>query len=251
MIASLPMYVWPELSDAHDRYWDLIRAELEAAGIRAPERLSQHLDESAAWTDPDLVLSQTCGMPYRNQLHDRVSLVGTPDFGVPGCEPGYYRSAIVVRADDTRDDVSEYRDAVLAFNGEGSQSGYAAIHHHVAPLGFWFAERLHTGSHAASVGAIAEGRADIASIDAVSWAMIVRYDDRAASLRILDLTEPTPGLPYIAARDADADATFAAVEAAIAGLDDTDRAALGIRGLVRISKRSYLAVPNPPQGRRP
>ena len=130
--------------------------------------LAQELEESVAWTDPELVLSQTCGMPYRTRLHVNVTLIGTPDFGVAGCAPGYYRSAIVVRRDDSRAELPEYRDAVLAYNNTDSQSGFAAIYHHVAPLGFWFGNRLHAGRHIDSVGAVAEGRADIASIDAVS-----------------------------------------------------------------------------------
>ncbi len=37
-----------------------------------------------------------------------------------------------------------------------------------------------------------------------------------------------------------------AITAAIAGLDDTTRAALMLRGLVAIPARAYLAVPTPP-----
>jgi len=117
------MYQRPELVAAHDRFWSLIRDGLLAAGIAAPERLSQAADENAVWADPSLVLSQTCGMPYRTRLRGRVALVGTPDFGVDGCGPGYYRSAIVVRAGDARRELKEYRDGVLAFNQTDSQSG--------------------------------------------------------------------------------------------------------------------------------
>ena len=62
---------------------------------------------------------------------------------------------------------------------------------------------------------------------------------------MLEYTAPTPGLPYITAGAADADATRAAVIAAIEGLSDDDRNALGLRGFVSIPKDAYLAVPNP------
>ncbi|NND03866.1 MAG: PhnD/SsuA/transferrin family substrate-binding protein [Acidimicrobiia bacterium] len=245
MIASLPMYLRPELADAHDRYWSLIRGGLEAAGIAAPERLSQDAAEEEVWLNPGLVLSQTCGMPYRIRLHERVALVGTPDFGLDGCSPGYYRSAIVVRADDPRRELGEFRDAVFAYNQTDSQSGYAAMYHHVAALGFWFERTMLSGGHAKSVEAVASGQADVASIDAVSWRLIERYGDTARELRVIDWTEPTPGLPYIAAGDAKVRAVAAAVTAAIDGLADDDRAALGIRALVSIPRRAYLAIPNP------
>ena len=57
---------------------------------------------------------------------------------------------------------------------------------------------------------------------------------------------PTPALPYIAAKGADADACFDAVQAAIAGLSQDDRDTLLLRGLVRIAAQDYLAVPTPP-----
>jgi hypothetical protein len=96
MIASLMMYARPELDPALGRYWQLIRRALAERGIDAPPALSNDAEEFAVWEAPDLVLSQTCGMPYRLRLHGSVSLIGTPDFGIEGCDPGYYRSAVVV-----------------------------------------------------------------------------------------------------------------------------------------------------------
>ncbi len=247
MIASLMMYARPQLDGAHRRYWRLIREHLRRAGIDSPEHLSQNAEEFLVWQHPDLVLSQTCGMPYRMWLHDKVSLVGTPDYGLDGCLPGYYRSALIVRADDPRSTPAAFRDAVFAYNQTFSQSGYAAPYWHLAPRGLWYENRLHTEGHLRSAQAVAEGRADIAALDAVSWRLIAAHEGCAASLRVLDWTEPTPGLPLITAKGNDADAIFAAVKAAIDGLDPADRSALGLRGLVRIPKDRYTAIPNPPE----
>ena len=179
MIASLMMYARPELEAAHRRYWALIRDALAARGIDAPETLSNDIEEFAVWEAPDLILSQTCGMPYRLSLHGKVQLVGTPDFGVEGCPPGYYRSAIVVRADDARLDLAAFRDARFAYNQTISQSGYAAPYAVAQRHGFWFANREQSGGHIKSAKAVAEGHADIAAIDAVTWRLIERYDDFA------------------------------------------------------------------------
>lgn len=245
MIANLMMYARPELTEAHDQYWRLIRSELAARGIDSPENLAQEADEFRVWTAPDLVLSQTCGMPYRLWLHDKVTLIGTPDFGLEGCPPGYYRSALVVRADDARIGVQDFAQSVFAYNQTFSQSGYAAPYNHLKPRGVWFENQVQSHGHLMSARAVAEGRADIAALDAVSWSLMQRYEDFARKLRVLDWTAPTPGLPYIAAAGADRQATFDAVAAAIAGLEDETRSALGLHGLVDIPSEAYLSIPNP------
>lgn len=245
MIANLMMYQRPQLVEAHARYWALIRKHLADAGMDSPETLSQDAEEFFVWKHSDLVLSQTCGMPYRTWLHDKVQLVGTPDYGLAGCPAGYYRSAIVVRADDTRTDVSAFKDAVFAYNQTFSQSGYAAPFWHLLPGGFWFENRLHTEQHLESARAVAAGRADIASLDAVTWRNIEAFEPFARDLRVQTWTEPTPGLPLITALGNDANLIFEAVKGAIAELDAQDKSLLGIRGIVKISKQDYLNVRNP------
>lgn len=245
MIASLMMYQRPQLVQAHERYWTLIRKHLRNAGMDSPEALSQDAAEFDVWNHPELVLSQTCGMPYRMWLHDKVQLVGTPDFGLAGCPAGYYRSAIVVRADDARTELSAFKDAVFAYNQTFSQSGYAAPFWHLKPEGFWFEHLLHVEQHLEAALAVATGRADIASIDAVTWRNIEKYEPFSSGLRVLDWTKPTPGLPLITALGNDADLIFDAIQSAIVELDEQSKSQLGINSVVRIPKGNYLNVPNP------
>lgn len=247
MIASLMMYLRPETAAANVRYWDLIRAALQRRGIAAPVTLSNDKDPLTVWSDAGLVLSQTCGMPYRLFLHDSVTLVGTPDFGVPGCPSGYYHSVAVVRKDAESSQLRDFRQARLAFNERHSQSGFAAAYSASRRASFWFENRLATGGHLASAKAVAEGRADIAFLDAVTWRLIERYEGFASLLRPLMQTECTPGLPYITALKDRATEIAAAVEEAITSLTPEDRDVLGLLGLVRIKPEDYLAIPNPPE----
>ena len=247
MIASLMMYARPELEAAHSRYWALIRAELAKRGVNSPQALSNEGEEFEVWGDPALVLSQTCGMPYRKWLHGKVTLIGTPDYGLEGCPPGYYRSPVVVRADDPRERLEEFAKARFSYNVTFSQSGFASIYNMAKPLGFWFEDRRESGGHIRSAQMVAEGLADIAALDAVTWELIQRYEPWAANLRVVCWTAPTPGLPYIAALGVDQRVTFNAVTAAIAALEPSDRAALMIKGLVAIPSADYLAIPNPPE----
>ena len=124
---------------------------------------------------------------------------------------------MVVRADDPREALAAFRGARLAVNGTDSQSGWGAILHHAAPLaeaGRFFGGVVVSGAHAASVPMVADGRADLAAVDAVSWRYCRRFLPEAGRLRVLMLTEPTPGLPYIAAHGTDTGPHAAALAAA-------------------------------------
>jgi ABC-type phosphate/phosphonate transport system substrate-binding protein len=247
MIASLAMYDFGPAEAANDRLWALVRDALRARGLAAPDALTR--GEAAfwpAWEAPDLVLSQTCGYPFRARLQGRVTYVGTPDYGVDGCPPGHYHSVFVARADDPRQTLTDFDGAPFAFNEDLSQSGWAAPQTHAAALGIRLPPALRTGGHRHSAAAVAEGRADIAALDAVTWALMQGVDPSPHHLRVVGTTDPTPGLPLIAAPGADADATFHAVEQAIAALPPEDRATLHLKGVVRLPEAAYLAIPNPP-----
>lgn len=247
MIASLPMYDVVHLTGATDRMWAGIRDRLRAQGLEAPEALTRGLDDLwPLWTDPALVLAQTCGFPFRARLHGRVALVGTPDYGVEGCPPGHYRSLLVARAGDARATFADFDGARLAYNDALSQSGWAAAANEASARGIRLAPGPRTGSHRASIRAVAERQADIAAIDAVTWALVAPVEPAAAALKVVGRTAPTPGLPYISAAGADGAALFAAVADAIAALPRDDRSALHLRGIVAIPAAAYLAVPTPP-----
>ncbi len=246
MIASLMMYNRPETAAAHDVYWAQLRASFAKRGIDTPEMMSNDAPAFDVWRAPDLVLSQTCGLPYRMYLSDEVTLVGTPDFGIEDCAPGYYRSAVVVRQDDLRLNLPDFADARLAYNEAHSQSGFGAIHAAAQAQGFWFTDMIQSGGHARSAQLVAKGTADIAALDAQTWRYISRFDASAKDLRVLTWTNPTPSLPYITRKGMDADAVFDGVSEAIAALAPQTRAALDLRSIVRIPKADYLALPVPP-----
>lgn len=246
MIAALPMYDRKENLSTTDRYWSLIRSALARRGIAAPETLRRGDDDLMPhWTDPALLLSQTCGFPYRAKLHGHVQMVGTPDFGVTGCPPGYYRSVFIARSDDPRDALAAFDGASLAYNDALSQSGWAAPQNHATLHGITLRAGPRTGAHSASLAAVAGGHADLAALDAVTWSLLAEHDPQAKAVKVIGLTDPTPGLPYITASGQDADAIFDSIAESIAALDAAETGALRLRGIVRIPAEAYLAVPTP------
>ena len=241
MIASLPMYDRPETAPANDRLWQGVRARLGYG----PERLRRDGDPWDHWQSPDLLLSQTCGLPYRSRLYDKVRLVGTPVCELKDCPPGHYCSVFVVRRDDPRDAPADFAGAVFAYNEALSQSGWAAPQGWATERGVRFTETLCTGAHAKSARAVAEGRADIAALDALSWRFMARTDRFARGLRVIERTVPTPALPWITAATRDPAPIRAALTGALDAMSAEDRDTLGISGLVEIPADTYLALPIP------
>lgn len=238
----LGMYDMPAVQPANTRFWHAIQAHLGDG----PVDLDRDGDFWEIWQSPDLVLAQTCGLPYRTRLHDAVTLIGTPDYGLPDCPPGFYYSALVVRADASGSDVTDFDGSIFAYNESMSQSGWAAPTAHLTAAGVSFRSLVQTGAHAASAQAVVDGQADMAGLDALTWALLQDHWDQASQLRVIATTAPTPGLPYITAKTRDPAPIAAAIRAAINGLPPADRSALHLKGLADIPKSAYLAIPNPP-----
>jgi ABC-type phosphate/phosphonate transport system substrate-binding protein len=220
-VASLPMYDWPELSSANDALWRAIARRLAAAGIAAPAALERSRLVDDVWRDPGLVLSQTCGFPFATRLSGTVSLVATPVYAVEGCEGAYYSSMLVARRGEGGGALADFAGRLVAFNARDSLSGYVALRAAmrdagITPQSFDWVE---TGGHRASVRAVAEGRADLAAIDAVCWALAARFEaDAAGRLSVVGQTPLRPALPFISAggrSDTELDTTRSALSAAL------------------------------------
>ncbi|WP_204113965.1 phosphate/phosphite/phosphonate ABC transporter substrate-binding protein [Shimia biformata] len=241
MIASFGMYDRPETAALNDRLWQLTR---EALGD-GPATLDRETPLWDIWQSPDLLLAQTCGMPYRTRLHGTVTLVATPDHGFDGVPEGHYCSVIVTRRADAGAPLETLQTRRMAVNDALSQSGWAAPVEHFRAAGLTIGETVETGSHRASAKAVAEGRADWAALDLLSWEMMQRFDPFAAQLTELARTAPTPALPFITAQTRDPAPIRDALACAIAALAPDQRDMLGLAGLVVLSADAYLAVPTP------
>lgn len=240
MIAALPMYDRDETFAANDRLWAHAAAQLRARGIPAPAALSRGANMWDYWRAPDLLLSQTCGLPYRSALHDRVALIGSPVNRID-CAGGHYYSVIVTAAGNPRRD---WAGAHAAINGPDSQSGWGALWEWLdgTPLG----RITVSGAHRASAELVASGAVDLAAIDAATWTQIQRWDPSAAGLEVIGRSNPTPALPFITAPGQDTAAVYDALEAAIAALPEADRDALCLDGITRVPHADYIARPLPP-----
>ncbi|MFO1057261.1 MAG: PhnD/SsuA/transferrin family substrate-binding protein [Dongiaceae bacterium] len=210
MLASLPMYDLPELAAATDSWWRGLAAAFRRAGLaEVPGRLTREVALPAHWLDPALLFSQTCGYPLTHALAGRVGLLGTPCYAAPGCEGPLYRSLVLVAEGSPARSLAELRGQVAAMNGRDSQSGCNVLRALLAPHaagGRFCGAVLETGSHAASIAAVAAGRAGFAAIDCVTHALLARRRPAAlAGTRVLLESPAVPGLPYVAGGAVDED----------------------------------------------
>lgn len=245
MFAALPMYDRPENAAAHDALWAGIRDGLRARGIAAPAALDRTVGHLEGWARPDLVLGQICNLPLRARFRGRVTLIGAADYGLPDCDPGFYYSVFVVRAEDPARGLGDCAGYRMAYNEPLSNSGWGAPAQFAAAQGLRLDPVLRTGAHRESLRAVAEGRADLAALDAITLRNLIRWDPIAAAVKVIGRSHATPGMTFITRPAQDPAPYRAAIAAAIAGLADAHRDALGLRAIVALPDSAY-DIPLPP-----
>lgn len=202
------------------------------------------------WTDPDLLLTQTCGYPLTHALAGKVRLVGTPHYGAPGCEGADYCSQLIVHRDSRFRRLEELRGRRAAFNSSDSQSGMNTFRHAIAQLGngrVFFSGLVESGGHLNSMKMVADGEVEIASIDTVSWGLACReLPELTSRLRSIGETASVPGLPLITStRFSDEEAVL--ITETVAAVFDAPETAksrerLGIRGFSKLSVGDYDGI---------
>jgi hypothetical protein len=70
-IAFLPMYAVRGTREHADTLWSCLRNSLRRNGFEAPEQVSTVTPRIDGWLHPDLILGQTCGLPYITRLCER------------------------------------------------------------------------------------------------------------------------------------------------------------------------------------
>ena len=254
-IAALPMY---NATPQHGRLWCSLLADTLAAFARAGG--PKHVDVLAVapeplpafWRRNDLLLSQTCGFPYRLLgLRDAVHLVATPIFDVQGCDGPRYRSVLVVSASAWARGATELAACSglrAACNSDDSHSGMNALRHAAAPHareGRFFSSVLFTGSHSESLKALCDARADVAAIDCITFALLRDgCPDLVRGVRAIGTTAAASAPPFIASDALDKTRLHAlrdALDQAVA-IDPRRAHSLRLRGFARLAPDDYADI---------
>jgi ABC-type phosphate/phosphonate transport system substrate-binding protein len=230
MLAALPWYDFPSTRECLDDVWRETRLLLGAGGIeRLPGALNHTDPYEEFFTYPRLLLSQCCSLDLF-QAHTRnVVPFAAPVITAIDVSPGSYFSYIVARPS------ADLHTPRVIINNRFSYSGHAAIK-------FWLQQQkvsdytlAESGSHAQSLEALREQRADIAAIDALSWQHLDTH-----GLNILDASDPAPAPPFIMGRQSTVPA-----EALTQALDQAFERhghSLGVTGVIPVSRSDYRSV---------
>jgi ABC-type phosphate/phosphonate transport system substrate-binding protein len=199
-LAAIGMYPFVEARAGFDALWVGVHARLPST----PAALDWDADLHASWRDPNLLVAQTCGWPLVTELAGAVRVVGAFEHTVPRAVGFRYRSVLVARRQAPLADFVGQRAAV---NGRDSLSGWVSLIHAVhGSDSSWTGPVVLTGAHIASLRAVRDGDADIASIDSVTLAF-ARRDHPELLDGVVEVGEGplVPSLPLITRADASDD----------------------------------------------
>jgi ABC-type phosphate/phosphonate transport system substrate-binding protein len=151
--------------------------------------------------DPALFFGHTCGYPLMMRLRDQVTPFCVPVFDVSGAAGKFYSSHFIVGADSGIESVAQAEGKIAAMNNRDSNSGMNVFRHSVARCnhpGKFFSTVVQTGGHLHSLEAVAEGSADIAAIDCVSFQLIKDHlPELVKQVRSIGYSAQTCGLPFV------------------------------------------------------
>lgn len=219
-LAGLPMYDFAELRTATDTFWQAIHKALVERGVQSvPHVLTRPDDLPRFWSDPSLLLGQTCGYPFMTGLCGHARYVATPRYKTRFSSGAQHKSLIITHRNSGIRTLADAYGKRCAINMSDSNTGMNLLRLEVAKLHPRkpFFSRVHeTLAHRSSMIAVANGDADIASIDCVTFALVETID--SALTRDIDIiadTETTPALPFITSGQTDNE-TFHALRDALA-----------------------------------
>lgn len=249
-IACLPWYDLAEVRSSHDRLWSHVASQLRQHGLLdIPDTLDRRTDYESQWQEPGLLLGQACGYDVYCSNDYSLQIVGVPVYGWFGCEGAGYRSFVIVRDDSRFESLSDLQGAHCVINSPRSHSGMNVLQALVAPLARaerFFASVQISGAHERSLAMVAEGTAEIAAIDCITYGLLQHHrPDALAATRVIHETAVIAAPPYVTGADTDASllpVLRAAIDKAITALHPRDRGALGLKGVAAAKLADYQAI---------
>lgn len=227
--------------------WDAIWTAVHERAPWTPEILTRSGDLHARWHDSECIVTHICGGPFATLHRDNMHLIGAFELDIPEADGGHYRSVLLTRHDCGLDELS-FADTHAVANSDDSVSGwFSLLAATVGPGGEWPGRVTYTTSHLDSMEALANGEADIASIDSWSLALIaVEQPELVARLHRVGYGPRVP-TPPITARRSLAPEQIDQLRSAFANAvgdpaTGSARAALRIRGLADNELDDYLAI---------
>jgi ABC-type phosphate/phosphonate transport system substrate-binding protein len=193
IVASLPMYDWPEIRSHTDEFWNGFAKHAGLVG-----GLERNMNYADVWRQADLLFSQTCSYPFTHEFKGLLTYIATPLYLADGCDETDYCSIIFAREAKP---LAEFHGANVAINTPDSMSGMLALKLVFAPFlkgGEFFRRCKISGGHRYSLAAVRNKYADICAVDSVCVALAKCYCPQELEGLVEVARSPmVPALPYV------------------------------------------------------
>ncbi len=248
-----------DLAEVHASTMQIVKAlaaSLCAIGLDAHADVPVavgHADLLRYWSSDGMLLSQSCGLPFIEDLLDVVDIIGTPLWTDISDDRGRYRTVIVVRESLDITSIDNAHDLRPVINHSRSLSGWCSLGVALANgTGGLLGARpsLHpyveSGGHAASLQMLHDGEADIASIDSATFRLVSKHrPELVSSVRVIGHGPLVPGTPIIVSKSCefDPDEVYRVVREVFSrpelqsAFDD-----IGMSGFARLAQSDYDVV---------
>ncbi len=246
------MYDFPEVHTSTMQVVDALAISLNAIGLEAHAEVpiaSVPADLIRHWLSVEMLLSQSCGLPFIEELHSSVNVVGTPLWTDVSDVNGRYQTVIVAREALGISSIAEVHGLRPVISNSQSLSGWCSLG--VALAGVtrdpsFVLPFAQSGGHAKSLQMLEDGDADIASIDSATYRLLSRHRPALIkNVRVIGYGPSVPATPIIVSKSCavEADELYRVISGVF---DRTDLQApladIGISGFVRLANSDYDGV---------
>ena len=247
------MYDFPEVQASTKAILDALSntfTKLGDASQPAFPESSIHADLMRMWKDDLTLFSQSCGLPFVEDLHDYVDIVATLKWTGISDERGWYRTVIVAREELGVASLSEVGGMQPVITNQQSLSGWCSLGVALSDIGAdasYVLPYVESEGHAKSLQFLQDKCADFASIDPGTFQLLQRHRPALTSgLRVIGHGPHVPATPLHVSKKRTAD--FAVLQAAVLEVFSRPelaaaRADIGIDGAVAMSPSDYSLIP--------
>ena len=247
------MYDFPEVQSSTKAILDALSEAFSKLGDSSqaafPES-SIHADLMRMWKDDSTLFSQSCGLPFVEDLHDYVDIVATLKWSGISDERGWYRTVIVAREDLGVSSLGEVGGLQPVITNTQSLSGWCSLGVALSDIGVGASYVLpyaESEGHAKSLQFLQDKRADFASIDPGTFQLLQRHRPALTDgLRVIGNGPLVPATPMHVSKVRTAQ--FGALQDAVLEVFSRPelagaRAEIGIDGAVAMNANDYSLIP--------
>jgi len=247
------MYDFPEVHTSTKAILDALSEAFSKLGDSSqaafPES-SIHADLMRMWKDDSTLFSQSCGLPFVEDLHDYVDIVATLKWSGISDERGLYRTVIVAREELGVASLGDVGGLQPVITNTQSLSGWCSLGVALSDIGAdssYVLPYVESEGHAKSLQFLQDKRADFASIDPGTFQLLQRHRPALThGLRVIGNGPLVPATPMHVSKVRTAE--FGALQNAVLEVFSRPelagaRAEIGIDGAVAMSTSDYSLIP--------